>query len=51
MNYSTLGRLSSRHYNFGNATYATGYYVTELPNALLGWEYSETVNLVLDFSY
>ncbi|GAB1451191.1 TonB-dependent receptor [Draconibacterium sp.] len=48
--YSTLGRLSSRNYNFGNTTYATGYYVTQLPNPDLGWEYSETLNLGLDFS-
>lgn len=48
--YSTLGRLSSRNYNFGNTTYATGYYVTQLPNPNLGWEYSETLNYGLDFS-
>lgn len=48
--YSTLGRLSSRNYNFGDATYATGYYVTELPNPKLGWEYSETFNYGLDFA-
>jgi TonB-linked SusC/RagA family outer membrane protein len=47
--YKTLGKLSSRPYNYGT-TYATGYYVTELPNTDLGWEYSETVNLGLDFS-
>lgn len=47
--YKTLGKLSSRPYNYGT-TYATGYYVTELPNPDLGWEYSETVNLGLDFS-
>ncbi len=47
--YSTLGRLSSRDYNFGNTTYATGYYVTQLPNPDLGWEYSETWNFGLDF--
>jgi TonB-linked SusC/RagA family outer membrane protein len=47
--YSTLGRLSSRNYNFGT-TYATGYYVTQLPNPDLGWEYSETWNYGLDFS-
>lgn len=46
--YATLGRLSTRPYNFGD-TYSTGYYVTELPNADLGWEYSETVNYGLDF--
>lgn len=48
--YSTLGRLSSRDYNFGDATYATGYYVTQLPNENLGWEYSETWNYGLDFA-
>ena len=48
--YSTLGRLSSRDYNFGNTTYATGYYVTQLPNENLGWEYSQTWNLGLDFA-
>lgn len=49
--YSTLGRLSSRHYNFGDATYATGYYVTQLPNPNLGWEYSQTWNYGIDFSF
>ena len=48
--YSTLGRLSSRDYNFGDATYATGYYVTQLPNVNLGWEYSETWNFGVDFA-
>lgn len=48
--YSTLGRLSSRNYNFGDATYATGYYVTQLPNKNLGWEYSETWNYGVDFA-
>jgi TonB-dependent starch-binding outer membrane protein SusC len=47
--YSTLGRLSSRNYNFGT-TYATGYYVTQLPNPDLGWEYSETWNYGVDFT-
>ena len=47
--YSTLGRLSSRNYNFG-ATYATGYYVTQLPNPGLGWEFSKTWNYGLDFT-
>jgi len=48
--YKTLGVLSTRQYNFGDATYATGYYVTELPNPALGWEYSENWNYGLDFS-
>lgn len=47
--YQTLGGLTIRQYNFGDATYATGYYVTQLPNAALGWEYSQTYNYGLDF--
>ena len=47
--YATLGRLSTTPYNFGNNTYSTGYYVSQLPNANLGWEYSETWNYGLDF--
>jgi len=47
--YKTTDLISSRNYNFGDATYATGYYVTELPNPSLGWEYSETYNYGLDF--
>lgn len=46
--YSTLGLLSTRPYNFG-ADYATGYYVSQLPNKLLGWEFSETMNFGIDF--
>lgn len=48
--YQTLGRLGTRDYNFGN-TFATGYYVSELPNPNLGWEYSETYNYGLDFAF
>ncbi|GAA4443943.1 TonB-dependent receptor [Pontibacter saemangeumensis] len=48
--YSTLGLLSTRPYNFGPDTYATGYYVTQLPNPALGWEYSNTWNYGLDFA-
>ena len=47
--YATLGLLSTRPYNFGKDNYAVGYYVTELPNQNLSWEYSETMNLGLDF--
>lgn len=47
--YKTLGRLSTRPYNFGDE-FALGYYVSELPNSSLGWEYSETWNFGLDFS-
>ncbi|WEK21767.1 MAG: TonB-dependent receptor [Candidatus Pedobacter colombiensis] len=47
--YATLGQLKVRPYNFG-ATNANGYYVSQLPNPLLGWEYSKTKNLGLDFA-
>ena len=46
--YATLGRLATRPYNFGD-TYSTGYYVSQLPNSNLGWEYSETMNYGVDF--
>jgi TonB-dependent starch-binding outer membrane protein SusC len=46
--YKTLGLLSTRPYNFGT-TYNTGVYVSELPNPVLGWEYSSTYNVGLDF--
>ena len=51
--YSTLGALSIRPYNFGpiNTGYARGYYVSVLPNAELGWEYSSTWNFGLDYSF
>ena len=48
--YATLGLLSTRPYNFGPTTYSTGYYVTQLPNPNLGWEYSKTTNFGVDFS-
>jgi TonB-linked SusC/RagA family outer membrane protein len=47
--YKTLGLLNTRPYNFGSA-YATGFYVSQLPNAELGWEYSQTWNYGIDFS-
>ena len=48
-NYATLGNLGIRNYNFGS-TFATGYFVYELPNASLGWEFSETYNYGIDFA-
>jgi TonB-linked SusC/RagA family outer membrane protein len=48
--YSTQGLLSTRPYNFGPTGYATGYYVSSIPNPSLGWEYSKTLNFGLDFS-
>lgn len=47
--YSTLGLLNTRPYNFGS-DYATGLYVSELPNSSLGWEYTSSMNYGLDFS-
>jgi len=46
--YKTLGLLNTRPYNFGT-TYSMGMYVSELPNPALGWEYSQTWNVGLDF--
>ena len=48
--YATLGSLSTTVYNFGDEKYATGYYVSTLPNNELGWEYSKTWNYGLDWS-
>src|SRR6187200_1200545 len=48
--YATLGLLSTRPYNFGPSSYSTGYYVTQLPNVDLGWEFSKTYNFGVDFS-
>ena len=46
--YATLGLLSTRPYNFGTG-YSTGFYVSQLPNPNLGWEFSKTWNFGLDF--
>ena len=48
--YATLGLLSTRAYNFGPSSYSTGFYVTQLPNVDLGWEFSKTWNFGVDFS-
>ena len=50
--YATLGALSTRPYNFGDASsnFVTGTYVSTLPNPNLGWEYSNTWNYGVDFS-
>ncbi|SNC61144.1 TonB-linked outer membrane protein, SusC/RagA family [Hymenobacter gelipurpurascens] len=48
--YATLGRLTTRPYNFGPTNYQTGLFVSQLPNPLLGWEYSKTYNYGLDFA-
>lgn len=49
--FRTLGSLGTRPYNFGNDTYSTGYYVSELASPELGWEYSETMNYGIDFGF
>jgi len=48
--YQTLGALTTSPYNFGPSGYAMGYYVTQLPNPALGWEFSKTWNYGVDFS-
>jgi TonB-dependent starch-binding outer membrane protein SusC len=47
--YATLGLLNTRPYNFGTLN-STGFYVSQLPNTNLGWEYSKTWNYGLDFA-
>lgn len=48
--YQTLGSLGTRPYNFGDS-FATGYYVSTLPNDDLGWEYSRTWNFGIDYGF
>jgi TonB-linked SusC/RagA family outer membrane protein len=48
--YQTLGALTTSPYNFGPTGYAMGYYVTQLPNPKLGWEFSKTWNYGVDFT-
>ena len=49
--YTTLGSLGTTKYNFGPTDFATGYYPSTLANKELGWEYSETYNYGIDFSF
>lgn len=48
--YQTIGLLSTRPYNFGDDKYDMGYYVNQLSNPTLGWEFSKTWNYGLDFA-
>ena len=48
--YKTLGLLSQRATNLGEIQ-TNGYYVSELPNPNLGWEYSKTMNYGVDFGF
>ena len=47
--FKTLGLLAPVAYNFGSK-YATGFYLKEAKNDDLGWEYSNTYNVGVDFS-
>lgn len=51
--YATRGGLGVVYYNFGASATANqyGYYVNSLPNNKLGWEYSRTVNIGVDFGF
>lgn len=46
--YQTLGGLSIFNYNYGT-TNVTGTYPTSVPNPQLGWEYTSTLNIGVDF--
>ncbi|MDR1602947.1 MAG: TonB-dependent receptor [Tannerella sp.] len=49
--YQTLGGLGMAYYNYGpGATGQYGYYVTDLPNSNLGWEYTQNYNLGVDYN-
>lgn len=48
--FSVQGRLSQVEYNY-DTTFANGFFVTQLPNPDLGWEFSETYNFGLDFGF
>jgi len=47
--YTTLGTMTTLNYNFGS-NFTSGNYVTSSPNPNLGWEFSKTVNVGLDFT-
>jgi TonB-linked SusC/RagA family outer membrane protein len=48
--YRTLGGLTRVPYSFGT-TGIYGYLVTNLPNTKLGWEFTNTTNIALDFGF
>lgn len=48
--YKTFGLLATQPYNYGTET-TTGFYVSELPNPELGWEFSTTWNLGVDLAF
>jgi TonB-linked SusC/RagA family outer membrane protein len=46
--YASRGSLQAEVYNYGSSG-TFGYYVTNLPNPSLSWEFTTTTNLALDF--
>jgi TonB-linked SusC/RagA family outer membrane protein len=48
--YGTLGSMVQTKYNFGE-NYVYGYYPYTIENAELAWEYSDTYNAGIDFSF
>lgn len=48
--FQTLGALSTQTYNYGGTT-TTGLYPTAAPNPNLGWEYTATANVGIDFGF
>ena len=48
--FATQGSLTTQVYNYGSVT-TTGLYPNSVPNPTLGWEYTSTVNLGLDFGF
>jgi len=48
--YATLGSLANQVYNYGS-TVTTGLYPSSVPNPTLGWEYTSTFNVGLDFGF
>jgi TonB-dependent starch-binding outer membrane protein SusC len=47
--YQTYGQSAREVYNFG--TNAAGYRVSSVPNPNLGWEFTNTLNIGLDFGF
>jgi len=47
--YQTLGLMNARPYNFGDNNFATGYFLSQITNSSLGWEFSDTWNYAVDF--
>ncbi|MGZ3854499.1 MAG: SusC/RagA family TonB-linked outer membrane protein, partial [Flavisolibacter sp.] len=48
--YQTLGSLAPLVYNYGTIN-TTGLYPNSVPNPSLGWEYTSTANLGVDFGF